>query len=112
MAGGRTDWGRGNGPGAGPLGGGGPPQPALRRLDLCESVERIHVVRANGERDPIVLLRETQAAVRPEELAELRLRPSERLRLADGGVDGEVHSIRRTTNVAHQLTRIRHTRVG
>src|SRR3954464_3626900 len=51
-------------------------------------------------------------AVCPEELAELRLRPRERLRLTDGGVDREAHGFRSTPNVAHQFTRIRHTRVG
>ena len=98
--------------GGAPLERDGLPQPALRRLDLCECVERIDIARSNRERDPIVLLRETQTAVRPEELAELRLRPRERLRLTDGGFDCEAHGVRRTPNVAHQLPRIRHTRVG
>ena len=82
--------------GRAPLERDGPRQPALRRLDLCECVERIDVARPNRERDPIVPFRETQTAVRPEELSELRLRPRERLRLTDGGFDGEAHGIRRT----------------
>src|SRR5207253_2438667 len=50
--------------------------------------------------------------VRPEELAELHVRPRERLRLSRGGVDCELHRARRAPHVAAELPRVRHPRVG
>src|SRR5262249_57430552 len=63
------------------------------------------------QRRVILTPRLVEPALRPVELSELRLRPSERFGLADRGIDREAHRACRAGDVAQQLARIRDTRV-
>ena len=60
----------------------------MGRLDLGEGVQAVHVARVRLERGAELACRRSESAVRPVELAELDVRPGERLGLVHGRVDG------------------------
>ena len=84
---------------------------APRLLDERERLERVDVAGKDRERGAVVRLRFSDPAMRPGELAELRLHPGGRLRLAAGRVERERHRLLRRIRPAEQLTRVRDPRI-
>ncbi len=70
-----------------------------RRLDQRERLERMDVTRPHSQRCAVLTRGFAYPAVRPEELAELGVRPRERVGLARGRVDGELHRPRGAGNI-------------
>ena len=84
---------------------------APRLLDERERLERVDVARKDRERNAVMRLRLSDPAMRPGELAELRLHPGGRLRLAPGRVERERQRLIRRTRPTEQLTRVRDPRI-
>ena len=87
------------------------PAPA-RRLDLCESVQRVHVPGVREQSRTVLTLGGGEPTSRPVELAELHPRPGRRFRLVDCGIEREPHRRDGASPVAEQLASIRDACVG
>src|SRR5207253_3224177 len=75
----------------------GSPTPGL---DLREGVKAVDVAREAGERSAILQRGGREEPARPVKLAELNVRPRERLPLADRSAEGEPHRGNCTVPVA------------